>query len=237
MVLEGVDPVAAATIAPDFAPASAGVSLASLYPRIHPSRHVIVEYEEADPSEPTPEEEAMMVDNSPPGTANAKPATVDTTPVGATAVTEPLVITSDVETLAASMAASAGPDIVAALGSEGFAAAAASAIARAQAAAEAPPAPLASVEDPAATAADAAIRGRRMQQTIPNPAANVRQDVLVMYTNFAASRGGGADTLQNTIRTRIVETNKAYADSGTNIDLVLVGIRLVSASKDCVEGD
>lgn len=179
----------------------------------------------------------MMVDNSPPGTANAKPTTVDTTPVGTTAVTEQVAITSDVPTLAASMAGSAGPDIVAALGPEGFTAAATSAIARAQAAAAAPPAPLAPVEDPAATAEDAVSGGRRMQQAIPNPAANVRQDVLVLYTSFAARRGGGAAALENTIRTRIAQTNQAYADSGTNIDLVLVGIRPVSASKDCVVGE
>jgi hypothetical protein len=234
MVLEGFDPEAAATIAPDFAPASAGVSPASLYPRIHRSRHMIVEYQEADPLEPTAEEEAITVDNSPPGTANVEPATVDTTPVGATAVTEPVVITSDVETLAASMAASAGPEIAAALGPEGFAAAAANAIARAQAAAEAPPAPLAPVEDPSATAAVALIGGRRMQQAVPNPNANVRQDILVMYTSFAATRGGGAAALENTIRTRITETNKAYADSGTNIDLVLVGIRSVSVPANTV---
>lgn len=52
----------------------------------------------------------------------------------------------------------------------------------------------------------------------------------MMYTSSAASQvTGGATALQNLQRQRIVETNKVYADSGTRVDLILVGIQAVSA--------
>lgn len=234
LILEGADPVTAAAM-PDFALASVEVSLAALYPSTHPTKHIILEYEEPEPSDLTPEQEEKLIYNGPPEAANAKPATVDTTPEGATAAPEPLVVvSSDASTLEASIAAGAGPDAAAALGPEGFQAAAASVVqALSPQAAAAPPAPLAPAGDaPPATGAVAypnstAVGGRRLQQSL-NPAANTRQDVLLLYTSLAATRAGGVTALENAARARMVETNKAYADSGAAIDLVLVGVRQVS---------
>jgi hypothetical protein len=245
MILEGADPVTAAAV-PDLGPASVDspeVSLAALYPNTHPTQHIVLEYEEAELTPPPPELEEKLLYDGPSETANPRPATVDTTPEGAPAAPEPLVVlSSDLSTLAASIAASAGPDVVAALGPDGFQAAAASALqALSPQAATAPPAPLAPVDDtPAATAAAAAaypnstsVGGRRLQQGL-NPSANTRQDLLVLYTQLAATRAGGVTALEAAVKSRVVETNKAYADSGAAIDLMLVGVRQVSWSPFCL---
>lgn len=67
---------------------------------------------------------------------------------------------------------------------------------------------------------------RRLQQ------ANTVQDLLVVYTPAGAAAAGGEAAIQNTIRTAVAETNKAYADSGVPVTLNLVGARLVSLFHD-----
>lgn len=230
MVLEGADPVAAAAM-PDFESPTPGITLASLYPRLHPTKHIILEYKEADPVELSPEQEAQTIYTGPPEAANAKPVIVDTRLDPGSPLTEPIAITTDVATLAASIAEAAGPEAAAAMGPEGFTAAAVGTIARAQAAAVATPVAVAPVEvAPAAGSVPVAgaIGGRRMQQ-VSNPAANTRQDIVVLYTDYATQRlPSGVTNIENAIRARIVDTNKAYADSGVPIDLILLGIQRVS---------
>lgn len=50
----------------------------------------------------------------------------------------------------------------------------------------------------------------------------------MLYTQLAATRAGGVTALETAVRSRVVETNKAYADSGAAIDLMLVGVRQVN---------
>jgi hypothetical protein len=209
-------------IHPAAASLSTAVGFTALYPAIDPSKTIIAEIKDRGPEPPTEAEEDAMIYRGPPETANAKPATVDTTPPGATDVTVPLEIPSDVTTLAAQIAASGG-----AVSPAAASAMAASWVARVQAAVATPPPPVAApVEVPVpvgGAGADSTSDRKLLQATF-----NFRQDILMMYTEYAASTGGGVATLENTIRHRIAETNKAYQDSGVNIDLVMVGVRLVS---------
>lgn len=52
-------------------------------------------------------------------------------------------------------------------------------------------------------------------------------DVLVVYTAAVASRVGGVEAMNAKARENIARTNKAYADSGVNVQLNLVGVRQV----------
>jgi hypothetical protein len=58
---------------------------------------------------------------------------------------------------------------------------------------------------------------------------NVVQDVLMVYTPAAASGMSGAANAENQIRIAIADTNKAYTDSGIALTLNIVGIRQVRA--------
>jgi hypothetical protein len=67
--------------------------------------------------------------------------------------------------------------------------------------------------------------GRKLKQTV---VFNERQDILMLWTDYAASRAGSVDKIQAAIRMAIVNTNKVYADSRVSIDLILVGLQRVS---------
>jgi hypothetical protein len=246
MLLEGADPVAAAAM-PDFKPSATSegvrVTLADLYPARHPTKHIVAQYKEHEPSPLSPKEEERVIYTGPPETANANPATVVTSaPDDPTTVPLPLMLSTpaDVSALAAAIAAGAGPDTAAELGSEGFTAAA-SWIERAQAAAAAPADALATPDGTttdssasttgSSSAGNAAAvpgargeGGRKLKQTMFNE----RQDILVLWTGYAADRAGSVDRIQALIRTAIVNTNKVYADSRVSIDLILVGLQRVS---------
>lgn len=160
MLLDGASPAAAAAM-PDIAAASTdGISLADLYPNKHPTKHVIAEVIESEGEEWPEEVERQLVFNGPPGAANPKPSSIDTAVPGTGPATLPLPLPSDVAALAAAIGAAAGPDVAAQMGPEGFAAAAAAWLERAQAG----PAPvLASEEQGSADSSTAG--GRRLQQT------------------------------------------------------------------------
>jgi hypothetical protein len=248
MLLEGADPVAAAAM-PEFKSTATSdgvrVTLADLYPARHPTKHIVAQYKEHEPSPLSPEEEERVIYRGPPESANANPTTIITA-ADDDPTTMPLTLPADVATFAAAIAAGAGPDIAAELGSEGFTAAAASWIERAQAAAAAAAAPAAAALASAiADTTDGSTRtaggsstgnadavqgargegGRKLKQTV---VFNERQDILVLWTDYAATRAGGVDKIQAAIRTAIVNTNKMYADSRVSIDLILVGLQRVS---------
>jgi hypothetical protein len=229
MNLDGPNPAVAASL-PAIHPAAAWLNtpagLAALYPAIDTTKTIIAEIKDRSPDPPTAAEEDTAVYRGPPEAANAKPATVDTTPPGAVDVTLPLAIPGNIPAFAAEIAASAGLSPAAGM------AMATSWVARVQAAAATPPPPVAApVAEPTTSngpgAASTGINDRKLLQST----FNIRQDLLMMYTPGAASSargGGGAPELENTIRARVAETNKAYRDSGVNIDMIMVGLRQVS---------
>ena len=145
--------------------------------------------------------------NGPPEAANAQPATVDTTPPGVEAAPAAPNFPTDVTTLAVSIAASAGPDIAAQVGPDGFMAAATDWLQRVQGAAA--PHAAAPSEAPEAASSGGSAQpspsGRKLQQTA---VFNFRQDVLVLYSEAGARAAGGVTSIQNMIRARVVESNK-----------------------------
>lgn len=74
--------------------------------------------------------------------------------------------------------------------------------------------------DTASTESGTAGRRKLLQSTIVH-------DVLVVYTAAFASRVGGVEATNAMARENIARTNKAYSDSGVNVQLNLVGVRQV----------
>jgi len=56
----------------------------------------------------------------------------------------------------------------------------------------------------------------------------VTQDLLAVYTTSAASAVGGTGAMEGEIRLQVGLANKAYVDSGINLELRIVGIRQVT---------
>jgi len=73
----------------------------------------------------------------------------------------------------------------------------------------------------AAADADGGAR-RKLQQT------RVTQDLLAVYTTSAASAVSGAGNMENEIRRQVGLANKAYSDSGINLEVRIVAIRQVT---------
>jgi hypothetical protein len=57
--------------------------------------------------------------------------------------------------------------------------------------------------------------------------ARADQDLLVVYTQAAANRVGGDGEIINQARIAVALTNKAYFDSGINLQLNLMAVRKV----------
>lgn len=56
-------------------------------------------------------------------------------------------------------------------------------------------------------------------------------DMLVVYTPAAASKAGGASAIKALIQTGIADTNKAFANSGVNLTVRLVGVMAMSQNE------
>lgn len=151
---------------------------------------------------------------------------IDTTPTDGDTITGnatlagPLVPPRDAQALAEAMAASAG---------EGASTSAADYLAAASSLIDSysqigtTPAPVTPAT--AAVAVDpspAESGGRRLQQ------AGTTHDLLVVYTQAAASAAGGVAAIENSIRQAVAGTNTMYTNSRVSLSLRLVGIRMVS---------
>jgi hypothetical protein len=244
----GTDPAAAASLSDTVDAAS----LASLFPNIDTSKHVVMEVNEpnflAKLAEGHEEREAWLKMRQPQIEAEleakkkAKSYSADSIPaVGAASLDAPLALLpdrnvstgpiqtpQDAQALAESMAASAG---------EGASKDPADYLATATSLIGSYSTPDTTLTAPAAAAAaepEGAVAAmpvatfdgrRRLLQT------NTVQDLLVVYTPAAASAAGGVAGIENTIRIAVQQTNLAYSNSRVALTLRLVGIRQVSSNK------
>ena len=216
----GADPTAAAASAESTT--AEGVSIAALYPALDVSKHVVVEYIQR---EKMPQEGAEDTDPVPPKVDTSPQAIYKNAAVAPAAVLTP---PKDAETLAATMAASAGPDIIASMGRDGFLEAAKKWMAAKAVAAEVPtPATVDQVAN--ATTVPVSDNTTTPGRHLLWETDFTRIDILVTFTpQAAAAMSGGAWALVNRLRLVVAETNKAYLDSRIAIGMNLLDARQVS---------
>lgn len=208
---------------PDAAKLASSLEVAALTPKLHPSLHYVVEYKE-----PTlPRHAAFRLKNQLAASSTLDDQTLDTTPPGG----QPVIINTSIPlpglnslqtpwptddaAMAAAAAASEGPHEIPTITDA----------TATDASVSTPPPPF--TEDgssPAEHGADAGPTGarRKLLQT------SVRQDVLIVYTAAAATRAGGTEAILAAARNAVALTNKAYVDSGINLQLRLLDIKPVS---------
>lgn len=248
MITGGVDPAAAASMSDTVEAAS----LATRFPNIDTTKHVVMEVKEPDfmakLAEGHEEREALLkasqtkLEAELAARKNGKPTSFAASSVTAggavgdaslaaydNITTVPMVTPKDAQALAEAMAASAGEG--ASKNPADYLASATSVFATySTPPASSPPQVDDSMGFEGAVAAQpvSTTDGRRkLLQT------NTVHDLLVVYTPAAAASAGGDAGIQNTIRIAVEYTNLAYANSRIPMTVRLVGMRPVRMNRCC----